>query len=186
MNNKYVQDLVLAALFLNLGLVLPFFTGNIPAFGAMLLPMHLPVLLCGIILGPKYGALVGLILPITRFLMIGMPPLFPTAVSMTFELAAYGGIIGLLYGKLPKTIPALYISLIGAMLAGRVVWAAARTVLLGVMDIPFSFELFLAGALINAVPGIILQVVLIPVLIFALRKAGWESRMQLDSKVQPV
>ena len=178
MNNRHVQDLVLAALFLNLGLVLPFFTGNIPAFGAMLLPMHLPVLLCGIILGPRYGVLVGLILPLTRFLMVGMPPLFPTAISMTFELAAYGGIIGILYGKLPKTIPNLYISLIGAMLVGRVVWAAARTVLLGVMEIPFSFELFLAGAFINAIPGIILQIVLIPVLILALKKAGWERRPQ--------
>jgi len=177
MKSKYVQDLVLAALFLNLGLVLPFFAGNV-LFGAALLPMHLPVLLCGIILGPKYGFIVGLILPLTRFLMIGMPPLFPTAISMTFELAAYGGIIGLLYCKLPKTPVNLYISLIGAMLAGRVVWAAARTVLLGVMDIPFSFELFLAGAFINAVPGIILQIVLVPIIIIALKKAGWESRMQ--------
>jgi len=178
MNNKYVQDLVLAALFLCIGLVLPFFTLNIPAFGAMLLPMHLPVLLCGIILGPRYGFIVGLILPLTRFLMIGMPPLFPTAISMTFELAAYGLVIGLLYTKLPKTIPNLYISLIGAMLVGRVVWAAARVALLGIMEIPFSFELFLAGAFINAVPGIILQIILIPILIMALKKAGWGGRLQ--------
>ena len=181
MNTKYVQDLVLAALFLSLGLILPFFTGNIPAIGASLLPMHLPVLLCGIILGPKYGAIVGLILPITRFLMIGMPPLFPIAVSMTFELAVYGGIIGLLYGKLPKTVPALYISLIGAMLAGRVVWAAARTVLLGVMDISFSFEIFLAEAFFNATAGIILQIILIPMLILALKKAGWGSSESMQS-----
>jgi thiamine transporter ThiT len=174
MKSKHVHDLVLAALFLNLGLVLPFFAGNV-IFGPALLPMHLPVLLCGIILGPKYGALVGLILPLTRFLMIGMPPLMPTAVSMTFELAAYGGIIGLLYGKLPKNIPSLYISLITAMLAGRVVWAAARMVLLGLTDTPFSFEIFLAGAFVNAVPGIILQIVLIPVLILGIQKAGWQK-----------
>ena len=180
MKNRNVQDLVLAALFLNLGLVLPFFTGNV-IFGPALLPMHLPVLLCGIILGPKYGALVGLILPLTRFLMIGMPPLFPTAISMTFELAAYGGIIGLLYGKLPKTVPNLYISLIGAMLAGRVVWAAARVVLLGLMETPFSFEIFLAGAFINAIPGIILQIVLVPVIILALKKAGWGEKLEYSA-----
>ena len=146
--------------------------------------MHLPVLLCGIILGPKYGFLVGLILPLTRFLMIGMPPLFPTAISMTFELAAYGGIIGLLYCKLSKTPVNLYISLIGAMLAERVVWAAARTVLLGVMDIPFSFELFLAEAFINAVPGIILQIVLVPIIILALKKPdGKAGCMQHNFKL---
>jgi len=173
--NRHVQNLVLAALFLSLGLILPFFTGGIPAIGARLLPMHIPVLICGIMLGPKYGAMIGLMLPLTRFFMIGMPPLMPTAVSMTFELAAYGGIIGLLYAKLPKKPVFLYISLIGAMLAGRVVWAAARMVLLGLADTPFSFEIFLAGAFVNAVPGIIVQIILIPILILALKRAGWKT-----------
>ena len=172
MNKKYIRDMLLAAMFLAIGMILPFFTGNI-IFGPRLLPMHLPVLLCGILLGPKYGIVVGLILPIFRSLTIGMPPMFPHAVSMTFELAAYGGIIGLLYNKLPKNIPSLYISLIGAMLAGRVVWAAARLALLGLMDTPFTFEVFLGSAFINAVPGIILQIVLIPVLIMGIQKAGW-------------
>ena len=173
MNRKSIHNLVMAAVFLNLGLVLPFFTGNIPTIGAMLLPMHLPVLLCGIILGPKYGALVGLILPVMRSLMLGMPPLFPNAVSMTFELATYGAVIGLLYGRLPKTVPFLYASLIGAMLAGRAVWAVVRVLLLGLADVEFSFELFLTGAFLNAVPGIIVQIVLIPALILALQRAGW-------------
>lgn len=163
----------MAALFLNLGLVLPFFAGN-TLFGPALLPMHLPVLICGVILGPKYGALVGLMLPLTRHFMIGMPPL-DTAIVMTFELAAYGCIIGILYAKLPKTVPFLYISLVGAMLAGRVVWAIGRTALMGLMDVPFSFEMFLAGGFITALPGIILQLVFIPTLILALKKAGWRS-----------
>ena len=177
MRSKHVRDLVLAALFFAIGMVLPFFTGNI-IFGPNLLPMHLPVLLCGIILGPKYGFLVGLLLPISRSLFIGMPPMFPTAVSMTFELAAYGGVIGILYGLLPKGIPSIFASLVGAMLAGRVVWAAARVVLLGLMDTPFSFEIFLAGAFVNAVPGIILQIVLIPAIVIALQKTGLESKLQ--------
>ena len=180
-SSKHVHDLVLAALFLNLGLVLPFFTGNIPAFGAMLLPMHLPVLLCGIILGPRYGALVGLILPITRFFMIGMPPLMPTAISMTTELAAYGGVIGILYGRLPKTVPYLYASLIGAMLAGRLVWAGSRVLLLGLRDIPFSFELFLAGAFANAIPGIVLQIIFIPTMIYVLKKVGWQNGARINA-----
>jgi len=175
MNRKSIHHLVMAAIFLNLGLVLPFLAGHVPTLGAMLLPMHLPVLLCGIILGPRYGALVGLILPLTSSLILGMPPLFPNAVSMTFELATYGGIIGLLYGKLPRAIPFLYASLIGAMLAGRAVWAVARVFLLGLADVEFSFELFLAGAFINAIPGIIVQIVLIPILILSLQKAGWNK-----------
>ena len=179
MDRTKVNNLVTAALFLCIGLVLPFFTGG-QLFGAMLLPMHLPVLLCGIILGPKYGALVGLLLPITRFLMIGHPPLFPVAVSMTFELAAYGAIIGLLYIKLPKTIPYLYAALIGAMLAGRVVWGATMTVISGVSDVPFSFAMFMGGAFANAWSGIALQILVIPALIIALKKAGWAGGLSAN------
>ncbi|MCL1987451.1 MAG: ECF transporter S component [Firmicutes bacterium] len=171
------QNLVLASLLLCLCLVLPFFVGNIPAIGAMLLPMHFPVLVCGILLGPRYGGLVGLLAPFTRFFMIGMPPLL-TAAAMTFELATYGIVIGLLYSILPKTIPSLYASLIGAMLVGRVVWAMARVVLIGVADLPFSFEIFLTGAFVNALPGIIAQIVLIPILILALKQAGFKSRSE--------
>ena len=178
MRNKHVRDMVLAAMFLALGWLLPFLTGNIPEIGGMLLPMHLPVLICGIILGPRYGFLIGLILPITRSFMFGMPPFPIAAVPMTFELAAYGGIIGIMYSKLPKTIPSIYISLIVAMLAGRIVWAAARVAMLGLMDTPFSFQIFLTSAFISSWPGIVLQIVLIPVLIVAIKKAGWERSAQ--------
>jgi len=172
-NKTNVNNMVLAALFLCIGLILPFFTGNIPQIGSMLLPMHIPVLLCGIILGAKYGALIGFILPLTRFFMVGMPPLFPTAISMTFELATYGLIIGILYNKLPKTAPALYASLLGAMVVGRLVWGATRVVMMGLTDVAFSFELFMAGAVINALPGIVLQIIFVPSLVMVLRKAGW-------------
>ena len=172
----HIFNLVASAFFLSLGLVLPFLTGGIPAIGAMLLPMHLPVLICGILIGPKYGALIGLMLPLTRFLIFGMPPLFPTAVSMTFELAAYGAVIGILYAKLPKKTICLYISLIGAMLVGRVVWAAARVVLLGLMETPFSFQIFLMGGFINAWPGILAQIIIVPAIVLALKRAGWQPQ----------
>jgi LytS/YehU family sensor histidine kinase len=129
--------------------------------------------MCGIILGPKYGFLVGLLLPLTRSFIIGTPPMGPIAISMTFELAAYGLMAGLLYGKLPKKVPFLYVSLIGAMLFGRVVWAASRVVLLNLNDFPFSFEIFLTSGFATAWMGIALQIVLIPILILALRGAGW-------------
>ena len=82
------KKLTLSAAFLGLGLVLPFLTGQVPQVGSMLLPMHIPVLLCGIICGWEYGLAVGAILPLLRSVIFGMPPMYPTALAMTFELAA--------------------------------------------------------------------------------------------------
>lgn len=167
MKSFSIKRMVLAAMFLALGLVLPFLTGQIPQFGNMLLPMHLPILLCGFVCGAPWGLLVGAVTPILRSALFGMPPMFPTAVAMAFELAAYGCFTGLLYRRLPKTVPMLYLSLIVAMLIGRVVWAAATFLLTGAL----TMQAFLAGALLKAWPGIILQLVLVPALVLALKKA---------------
>jgi len=175
MNNKHVQNIVLAALFLSIGLVLPFFTGG-ELFGRMLLPLHIPVLLCGIMLGPKYGLVVGAALPIVRFLMIQHPPFPLPGLPMVFELATYGLVIGLLYKKLPKRIPWIYASLIGAMIIGRVIWGVAMAVMATIdADMTFSLSIFWTAAFVNALSGIALQIVLIPALIIALRAAGWRS-----------
>ena len=122
-----IKNLTLAALFLALGLVLPFFTGQIPQIGSMLLPMHLPVFLCGLICGWQYGAAVGFVVPLLRSVLFGMPPLFPTATSMAFELLTYGLVVGLLYSRSRwQCIRALYRCLIAAMLAGRAVWGVVQ------------------------------------------------------------
>lgn len=164
-------NMVLAAMFLALGIVMPFITGQIPEVGSMLLPMHLPVLICGFVCGWKYGLAVGFVVPLLRSVMFGMPPLMPTATCMAFELAAYGACTGLLYAKLPKNNVSVYVSLLGAMLIGRVVWGAVSMVVYGVMGNAFSVQMFMAGAFLNAVPGIVMQIVLIPVIIMALKKA---------------
>ena len=167
-----VHTLVLSAMFLALGLVLPFFTGQIPQVGGMLLPMHLPVFLCGLICGWQYGLAVGFVTPLLRMALFSMPPLL-TAVAMAFELAAYGGIAGFLYRRSRwQCIFALYRCLIAAMVGGRLVWAAARVVMTGVAGEPFTWQIFLAGALLNAIPGIILQLVFIPAVMVALDRAG--------------
>lgn len=160
-----------AALFLALGIVLPFFTGEIPTIGSMLLPMHIPVLICGYVCGWQWGLTVGLIVPLLRSVMFGMPPMMPVAAAMAFELAAYGAITGILYEKLEKNTVSIYVSLIGAMIGGRIVWGVVSMVLYGIMGNAFSVKIFLSGALLKAVPGIVLQIVLIPVIIVALRKA---------------
>ena len=169
MNN--LKKLVLSAFFLALGLVMPFLTGQIPQIGSMLLPMHIPVLICGFVCGWKYGLAVGFIVPILRSFTFGMPPLM-TAIGMAFELATYGAITGFLYKKLPKSKITIYASLLMAMVAGRVVWGVVSIVIYGVAGNPFSWQMFVGGALLNAIPGIILQVVLIPILVMSLEKAG--------------
>lgn len=171
MNNSSTKKLVLAGLFLALGLLLPSLTMQIPSIGTLLLPMHIPVLLAGFVLGGPYGLIVGLITPVLRSALFGMPPMFPGAVAMSFELAAYGLFTGLLYKALPKKNWAVYVSLISAMLIGRLVWGTVRWVLLGLAQIPLTWEIFITEAFVNAIPGIILQLVLIPVLVIALKRA---------------
>ena len=167
------QNFVLAAMFMALGLVLPFLTGQIQQIGNMLLPMHLPVLVCGLICGWQYGAVVGFVLPLLRFVLFGMPPIYPMGVSMAFELAAYGFLVGWLYSHSRwQCIISLYRCLIAAMVGGRLVWGAVRVLLSGVAGQAFTWEMFLSGALLTAVPGIILQLTLIPALMLALDRTG--------------
>jgi len=167
-----VRNLIYAAVCLALCLLLPFLTGQIPQIGSALSPMHIPVLLAGFLCGPWWALAVGLIAPPLRYVLFQMPPIFPTGVSMCFELAAYGLISGLLYARLPKKTGYIYLTLVVSMLAGRIVWGAARAVLSGVSDAAFTWSAFMAGAFVNAVPGIILHIVLIPLIVLALRKAG--------------
>ena len=165
--------LVLTALFLALCLVLPFVTGGIPTIGNMLLPMHIPVLLCGRLCGWPYGLVIGYVAPLLRSVLFGMPPIYPVALAMAFELAAYGLIIGLVYTALHKRgLAALYGSLLVAMVGGRLVWGVAEVVLLGMAGNAFTLQAFLSGALLTAVPGIVLQLVLIPAVMVALDRTG--------------
>ena len=160
---KKTKNLVLAAMFLALGILLPFFTGQIKEIGDTLLPMHIPTMLCGLLCGPVYGLTVGLLMPVLRGVMFSMPPLYPNAVWMALELATYGFVIGLLYRRKRKpNIGYLYACLGSAMIAGRLVWGAAKAVLLGVAGKTFTIEAFVAGGLLDAWPGIVLQLVLIP------------------------
>lgn len=168
--NKSLYRLILAAMFLALALVLPFLTGQIQQIGNSLCPMHLPVLLCGFFCGPWYALAVGLIAPLLRFALFGMPPLMPNGLAMCFELAAYGLTAGLLYRLLPKRKPFIYVALISAMVVGRVIWGIVRVILYGVGASGFGWTAFLSGAFTAAVPGMILQLVLIPLLVMLLQK----------------
>ena len=167
-----VKNLALSAMFLALTWLLPFVTMQIPQVGQLLSPMHIPVLLCGFICGWQYGLVVGLLAPVLRSLFFGMPPLFPTAFAMTFELAVYGAASGLLYAKLPKKTINVYISLILAMVAGRVAWGIVSYAIAISGGSVFTLNAFLQSTVIGSVPGIILHIVLIPLIVIFLQRAS--------------
>lgn len=165
------KKLVTSSLLLAVALLLPFVTGQIPEIGNMLLPMHLPVLLAGFIVGGPSAMAIGAIAPLLRSVLWGMPVLFPKAISMAFELAAYGLVSGIVYSKSKKDGISVFIALITAMIAGRIVWGIVSMILFGAMGKGFTFALFMTEAVVNAVPGIAIQLVVIPVIVSALKKS---------------
>lgn len=171
MTRKSTLKLTYAALCLALAMVLPFLTGHIPQIGKALSPMHIPVFLCGFLCGWPWGLAIGFIAPFLRSVLFGMPAIFPGACAMAFELATYGFLSGLLYKKLPKKTVNIYVTLLISMLSGRIVWGIARYILAGIDGSEFTFAAFVAGSVTNAIPGIILHIVLIPLVIMALRRA---------------
>ena len=167
MKKNQILRLVLSALLLAVGFVLPFLTGQIPEIGSMLLPLHLPALLCGFVCGWPWGLAVGFLLPIVRSMLFGMPPMVPTALCMAFEMAAYGAAAGILYKKCN-----VYASLIGAMIIGRLVWGAASWIVYSAfLSKPFTIAAFWMGGFAGAWPGMVLQLVLVPLIVLALKKA---------------
>ncbi len=170
-------------MFLAIGIILPFFTGQIPQIGNMLLPMHIPIFLCGFICGWQYGGLVGLITPLLRSFLLGAPPLYPNAISMCVELAVYGITCGLLYNLFKrKNVASIYLSILPAMIVGRIMWGIMQLLLLGFKDIPFSWTMFISGAFLNAIPGIIIQLILIPLVVSAINYSEAHKNKRVDQK----
>ena len=165
-----VKKSIITAVCIALCVVLPQAFHAIPNAGSIYCPMHIPVLLCGFLCGPWWGAAVGAVAPLLRHALFHMPPLV-TALGMTFELAAYGLVTGLAYRRLPKKPAFICAALLIAMVAGRLVWGMAMVVITGVTGADFGWKVFLSGAVLGSVPGILLQLVLIPALVLALRRA---------------
>ncbi|SHF13615.1 ECF transporter S component [Clostridium fallax] len=163
--NFSTNKLVKAALFLALGIVIPLFfhLTNIP--GKIFLPMHIPVLLCGFILGKEYGFIVGFITPLLNSFISGMPPLFPVAIIMAFELSVYGFFSGYLYKNKKFNI---FISLIISMILGRLVSGILYYCLLSAQGNKYTLSIFVASSFIKPFMGIIIQLILIPIIVKAL------------------
>ena len=172
MKKKTLQNTVLAAMFMSLGLTLPFLTGQIKAIGDMLLPMHLPIILCGLICGWKYGLAIGVILPFLRTFLFGVPPLYPNAIAIAFELATYGLVIGLLYHRRKNpTTKYLMFCLVVSMIVGRIVWGIAQASLLGFVGKSLAMKTFITVGVLNETPGIVIHLILIPLVIGLLNHA---------------
>lgn len=170
MNHTSTRRLVTTALCTALGVVLPQLLHAVPNAGSVLLPMHIPVLLCGLTCGWAYGLGCGLLTPLLSHLITAMPPaaLLP---AMVCELAAYGLIAGLA-ARLIRTgrrTADIYIQLISAMLLGRVVYGVTNALFFRAGA--YSMEVFVTAAFVTALPGIVIQLVLLPALILLLEKA---------------
>lgn len=164
------KRLVLAALLLALGVILPTATHSIPNAGSVLLPMHIPVLLSGLTCGWGYGLACGLLAPALSNLITGMPPA-AVLPAMVCELAAYGLISGFSakFIHTGKRTADLYVQLIVSMLIGRAVYGAMNALIFRAGA--YSMEIFLTAAFVTALPGILIQLLLLPSLVLALEKA---------------
>ncbi len=171
---RVLLKMIISAMMIAAAMVLPLATSQIPEIGKALCPMHLPVMLCGFFCGPWYGLLVGFISPLLRSAIFSAPALLPTAVAMAFELAAYGFFTGLMYRLLPKKKGYIYVSLVSSMVFGRIIWGIAMKLLTfaGIKGYDkFGFTVFFADAFAKAVPGLILQLVAVPLIVMAIQKA---------------
>lgn len=166
-----LRKMVISALMIALGVVLPFAFHSIPNSGSIFLPIHIPVLMCGLICGWPYGLICGIFTPAFSSIITGMPPM-AYLPSMIFELAAYGLVAGLLsqYIHTKKVILDLYLSLIGAMIVGRIVFGILNSFIFNVGS--YSLKIWLVSAFVTSLPGIIIQIALIPPIIFALEKSN--------------
>lgn len=164
------RKLTLSALFLALGLVLPLITGQIPQIGKMLLPMHIPVLLCGLACGWPYGLVCGLLGPVLSGVLTGMPS--PAVLpGMMVECGVYGLVSGLMMQLVhtKKLYADLYISQITAMLLGRILSGVCKALIFA--PATFTVAAWATTSFVTGLPGIVIQLVLLPTLVVALTKA---------------
>lgn len=158
------KELILSGLLLAVGILLPMIFHSVGMAGKVFLPMHIPVLIGGFVLSPPLAFIVGFITPLLSGALTGMPVMFPIAVIMAFELAIYGLIASLMFRKL-TVIPSLIISMIsGRLIAGLVVFILAQF-----FGVKMNAIMYLKGAVATGLPGIALQIVLIPALMYGLR-----------------
>jgi len=156
------------ALYLALAVLLPIGFHQIGASGRIFLPMHIPPLLAGFLLGPNSGVIVGALAPLLSHLLTGMPPTYAVPL-MSLELPMYGLVAGMAYKRLGINI---YISLVATMIVGRIMFGLGLFVLGLFIDLPYTAAKFFStgGAIVSGLPGIAVQIVVIPILVASLKR----------------
>ncbi|TJX13445.1 ECF transporter S component [Tissierella creatinini] len=168
MNDKITtKELVLSGLLLAAGLVLPMVFHMFSMTGPVFLPMHIPVLIGGMLLPPAFALLLGVITPVMSSILTGMPVVFPMAIIMAFELGTYALSASIATRKL-KLNPLL--SLIIAMIVGRIIAGLVVSVLVQLFGVKMDPIMYVKGAIVTGLPGLMIQIVFIPTLIYALKK----------------
>lgn len=165
-----VKKSIITAVCIALCVVLPQAFHAIPNAGSIYCPMHIPMLLCGLICGWQYGLLCGIAGPLVSALITGMPPA-AVLPGMLVECAAYGALTGLMMQLVhtKKVYPDLYISLLVAMLGGRIISGIAKALIFSAGS--YSMTAWVTGSFVTSLPGIIVHLVLIPSIVYALMKA---------------
>ena len=181
-SSKKTYCLVITGILLAVGLVLPFLTGQIQAVAKVISPLHIPVLICGLCCGWKWGLGLGVVLPLLRSLLFGMPPFPASALPMAFELAVYGLITGLIYAALLKNkkggshLPKIYLALVPAMILGRLAGGAAKALFISAGIIgsssPYTFAAFFSAYFASTAVGAVIHLILVPAVVLAIEKAG--------------
>lgn len=177
--NISTKNLVLSALFLALGVLLPqvFHAFGGKEVGSLFSPMHIPVLLCGLIVGPVMGTYIGLLTPILSFFITGMPPMAPPILPMMiFELVTYGLVSGLLFNKFKLNI---FLSLLVSIVMGRVIYGIAMFVVIYLFRIQFPPGTTILASMISGIPGIILQFIFIPTIMKVLSSYQNKSKPRI-------
>ena len=174
--NDSLYRLLITAIMLALGMVLPFLTGQIPTIGQLISPLHIPAFICGLTCGWVWGAALGFLLPVARGLIFGMPPFPAVGLPMAFEMLFYGLLTGLLYPRLRKAfegkaIVAILIAMVIAMIAGRCAGGITRAVMMGMQGQGYAFSAFFASYFTGTAVGAVIHLIVCPLIVLALEKA---------------
>ena len=176
MKHNELRKMVVSALLMAVGLVLPFLVGQVQVLGQAISPLHIPALICGLTCGWSWGTALGFILPLLRGALFGFPPIVPNGLSMAFELAVYGALTGVLYPLFCKAtrshLPAVIASMLIAMVLGRIVGGAAKAMILGFQGKGYTFEAFVAAYFAGTWVGAVLHLIIVPTVVLSLERAG--------------
>ncbi len=179
MQSSKTHRLVLASLFVAIGILLPYFTSHMFGIpGTVFLPMHIPVFLTGLICGPGYGAMSGMLIPVLSSLLTGMPPVFPMLPIMVGELITYGLVSGLIHKKTGK----IYISMLPAMVCGRLVYGLIFWALTLAGGEALK-ALSVSAAFVQGLPGIAIELVVVPLIVKAVLRGKRSAKKEAVTPV---